>query len=248
MKNLVLGVLLVSAASSAGCSSTEPPPPTDAVVTAHWSFSSYANRNSPALDPCPGGFSTASVHAKEWDPVAGQFMAGGIEVIDKFNCSDKAGVTDPLDGVFLIWVQIESTSGGTVYAQSESEFFDTVDGDKTIELPTLFTDAGYLDLSWDLIGTGNTRVSCAQAGIGSSGSVSSTAVSVASPSFMLVDKFTCTDGFGVSDVLPRDTYDVTVTASSGPGHDLGVSAPLADVRIQAPNGLTHLGHVRIPVQ
>ena len=119
MKNLVLGVLLVSAASSAGCSSTEPPPPTDAVVTAHWSFSSYANRNSPALDPCPGGFSTASVHSKEWDPVAGQFVPGGIEVIDKFNCSAKVGTTDPLDGVFLIWVQIESTSGGTVYAQSE---------------------------------------------------------------------------------------------------------------------------------
>ena len=248
MKNLVLGVLLVSAASSAGCSSTEPPPPTDAVVTAHWSFSSYANRNSPALDPCPGGFSTASVHSKEWDPVAGQFVPGGIEVIDKFNCSAKVGTTDPLDGVFLIWVQIESTSGGTVYAQSESEFFDTLNGDKTIDLPTLFTDAGYMDLSWDLIGTGNTRLSCAQAGIGSSGSVSTTAVSVASPSFMLVDKFTCTDGFGTTDVLPEDTYDVTVTASSGPGHDLGVSAPLADKLITAPNGLTHLGHVRIPVQ
>ena len=251
MKNFVLGALLVAAASSAACtSSMEPPPPpgTSAVVTAHWSFSSYANRNSPASDPCPAGFSTASVHSKEWDPVAGQFVAGGIEVIDKFNCSDEVGTTDPLDGTFLIWVQIESTSGATVYAQSESEFFDTIDGNKSIELPTLFTDAGYLDLSWDLIGTGNTRVSCAQAGVGASGSISSTAVSVASPSFMLVDKFTCTDGFGTSDVLPEDTYDVTVTASSGSGTDVGASGPIADVQIHAPNGLTHLGHVRIPVQ
>lgn len=244
MKNLVLGALLVAAASSAACTSSSPA--TDAVVTAHWSFSSYANRNS-ATDPCPAGFTTASVHAKAWDPVQGDFVPGGLEVIDKFNCSDKVGTTDPLDGVFLIWVQIESTSGGTLYAQSESEFFDTIDGDKTIELPTLFKDAGYIDLSWDLIGTGNTRLSCAQAGVGANGSISTTAISVASPSFMLIDKFTCTDGFGTTDVLPADTYDVSVTASAGPGHDLGVSAPITKT-VTAPNGLAHLGHVRIPVQ
>lgn len=242
MKNLVLGALLVAAASSAACTTAA----TDAVVTAQWSFSSYANRNSPATDPCPAGFTTASVHAKEWDPVLGEFVPGGFEVIDKFNCSDMSGQTDPLDGIFLIWVQIEDTSGTTVYAESESEYFDTLDGDAAIDLPTLFTDAGYLDLTWDLIGSGNTRLSCAQAGIGSNGSVSTTAVSVASPSFMLIDKFDCTEGFGISDVLPEDTYDVTVTASSGSA-DLGASAPLPDVPIRAPNGLTHLGHVRIPV-
>lgn len=247
MKNFVLGALLVAAASSAACTSSTTTTGTDAVVTAHWSFSSYANRDAPALDPCPGGFSTASVHAKEWDPGLGDFVPGGIEVIDKFDCSAKSGTTDPLDGVFLIWVSIESTSGGTVYAESEREFFDTINGDKTIELPTLFTDAGYIDLSWDLIGAGNTRLSCAQAGIGANGSISTTAVSVASPSFMLIDKFTCTDGFGTTDVLPEDTYDVSVTASAGSGQDLGVSAPITKT-VTAPNGLAHLGHVKIPVQ
>src|ERR1700759_178374 len=161
MKNLVLGTLLVAAASSAACSSSTA---TDAVVTARWSFSSYDNRNSPATAPCPAGFTTGSVHAKEWDPVLGQFVPGGIEVIDKFNCSDKGGTPASLDGVFLIWVQIEGTSGANVYAQSESVFFDTINGDKSIDLPTLFTDAGYLDLSWDLVDSGNTRLSCAAAG------------------------------------------------------------------------------------
>lgn len=248
MKKLVLGALLAAAASSAACTTDDPipPPPAGAVVTAQWSFSRYANRDSPPTDPCPPGFSTASVHAKEWDPVLGQFVPGGLEVIDKFNCSDKRGITDPLDGIFLIWVQIEDTSGANVYAQSESEFFDTINGDASIDLPTLFTDAGYLDLSWDLIGSGNTRLSCAQAGIGSDGSVSTTAVSVASSSMMYIDKFDCTRGFGTSDVLPEDTYDVTVTASTRTA-DIGASAPIADVLIAAPNGLTHLGHVRIPV-
>jgi hypothetical protein len=216
------------------------------MVTARWSFSSYANRNSAPTGPCPAGFSTGSVHAREWDPVNGVFVAGGIEVIEKFNCSDKGGTTVPLDGVFLIWVQIEDTSGANVYAQSESVFFDTLDGDKSIELPTLFVDAGYVDLSWDLIGTGNTRISCAQAGIGANGSISATSVSVTSPSFMLIHKFTCTDGFGTTDVLPQDTYDVSVFASNESG-DLGISAPIADVQVHAPNGLTHMGHVRIPV-
>lgn len=244
MKNLVFGALLAAAVSATACTSSSTP--TNAVVTAHWSFSSYANRNSAPTDPCPAGFSTASVHAKEWDPVLGQFVPGGLEVIDKFNCSDKIGTTDPLDGVFLIWVSIENTSGSSVYAESESEFFDTIDGDATIELPTLFTDAGYFDLSWKLTSSSGARLSCSDVGIGPSGSVSTTAISVASPSFMLIDKFTCTDGFGTSDVLPVDTYDVTVTASTGSA-DVGASDPIPDVPIHAPNGLTHLGPVTIHV-
>ena len=240
MKNLVLGALFIAAASSTGCGSS---PATDAVVTAHWSFSSYANRNLPPNDPCPAGFSTASIHAKEWDPFLGQFVPGGLEVIDKFNCSDKVGTTDPLDGVFLIWVSIENTSGSTVYAESESEFFDTIDGDASIDLPTLFTDAGYFDLSWDLISLSGSRQSCAAAGIGANGSIATTAVAVSS-SFMLVDKFTCEDGFGVTSELPVGNYDVTVSADSGSA-DLGNSGPLANKPITAPNGLTHLGHVRI---
>jgi hypothetical protein len=243
MKNLVMAGLLGAVTALTACSSS--PAATDAVVTAKWSFSTFANKNS-ANDPCPAGFTTASVHSKPWDPVLGQFVPGGIEVIDKFNCSDKVGTTDPLDGVYLIWVSIENTSGSSVYAESESEFFDTIDGDATVTLPTLFKDAGYMDLSWDLTGSGNTRLTCAAAGIGTSGSISTTAVSVTTPSFMLVDKFTCTDGFGTTDVLPEDTYDVTVTASTG-SSDLGASAPIANVDITAPNGLTHLGHVRIPI-
>lgn len=244
MKNLVLGALMVVVASSAACTaSTSTSAP--AVVTARWSFSSYANRNQPPNDPCPTGFNTASVHAKEWDPVLGEYVAGGLEVIDKFTCSDRSGVTDPLDGVFLIWVQIENDSGSTVYARSEAEFFDTIDGDKAIDLPTLFVDAGYMDVSWDLTSSGGSRLSCAQAGIGSNGSVSTTVVATSS-SFMLVDKFTCTDGFGTTDEIPVGFYDVTVTAENGSA-DIGASAPIASQPIMAPNGLTHLGHVRVPV-
>lgn len=242
MKKLALGALLVAAASSAACTTA----PTDARVTALWSFSTYANRNLAPTDPCPAGFTTATVHARPWDPFLGEFVAGGIEVQDKFTCSDKQGTTGRLDGIYLIWVAIENTSGSTVYAESASEYFDTIDGDTTLELPTLFKDAGFFDLTWDLYRS-NSRVSCQSAGVGASGSISTTTISVASPSFMLIDKFTCTDGYGFSDVLPVDTYDITVTASTG-SSDVGASGPQADVPIRAPNVVTHLGHVRIPVQ
>jgi hypothetical protein len=242
MKNLVLGALLAATVWSTACGTTSD---TSAVITARWSFNTYANRNGAPNGACPVGFDTAAVYARPWDPFLGDFV-GSAEQPDTFNCSDKVGTTFPLDGVFQVWVQIETHDGSSVYAQSESIVIDTADGDASIDLPTLFTDAGYFDLSWDLEKSGR-RVHCADAGIGSSGRISTTAVAI-SNNAMVVDKFTCDDGFGITEELPVGSYDVTVTASSVPGMDIGVSDPIADKRITAPSGLTHLGVVKIPVQ
>lgn len=247
MKNLVSLALLAAAVSATACTSSTPD--TSAVITAHWSFSSYATFTAmqPPTDPCPTGFDTAAVYAREWDPFEGRFVATAMQP-DLFSCSDKVGTTFPLDGVFQVWVQIEDHNGANVYAQSESIVIDTADGDASITLPTLYKDAGFADFSWDLM-RGSTRVTCAAAGITSTGYINSTAVSVASPSFMATDKFDCTDGFGITAPLPEDDYDLTLTAVAAPGTDIGVSDPLPDVTITAPNGLTHVGsHIKIPVQ
>jgi hypothetical protein len=245
MKNLVLGALLAAAVSSAACGTTSD---TSARITASWSFNTYANRNGPANAPCPAGFDTATVYVQPWNPFDGG-TTGAAVPSDLFDCSAKLGKTGLLDGIFLVWVQIENHDGSLVYASSEAEVIDTADGDQSITLPTLFTDAGYFDLSWNLLRNG-TRVHCADAGIGSAGRISTTAVANGS-SAMLVDKFTCTDGFGVSDPLPEDTYLVTVTASTAPGSDIGASSPIDNVVITAPDGpkhgLTHLGVINIPV-
>lgn len=242
MKNLVLGALLAAAVSSTACGTSSD---TSAVITARWSFNTYANRGGPPTGACPAGFDTAAVYARPWDPFVGDFVASA-EQPDLFNCSDKIGTTNPLDGIFQVWVQIESHGGGSVYAVSESIVIDTADGDAAIDLPALFTDAGYFDLSWDLERKG-VRVHCSDAGVGPSGMI--TAVVVASSSTAMAGgKFDCTDGFGVSDPLQVDDYLVTVTASSAPGTDVGVSDPIDNVHITAPSGLTHLGVVKIPVQ
>jgi hypothetical protein len=243
MKNLVLGALLAAAVWSTACGTTTPVD-TSAVITAHWSFNTYANRGNAPTAPCPTGFDTATVYVRPWDSFAGNFTGPPIPS-DLFNCSDKVGTTDPLDGVFQVWVQIENHSGSSVYARSEAVVIDTLDGDASIDLPTLFTDAGYFDLSWDLLRQGSsTRLGCADAGITSSGRISTTAVAV-SNNAMIVDKFSCDDGYGITSELPTGFYDVTVTVSSAPGTDIGASGPLANKQITAPNGLTSLGHVQI---
>ena len=241
MKNLVLGALLAAAVSSTACGTSSD---TSAVITARWSFNTYENRNGPPIAACPDGFTTAAVYARPWDPFVGDFVASA-EQPDLFDCDLNQGTTLPLDGVFQVWVQIENTSGSSVYAVSESIVIDTADGDATIDLPTLFTNAGYFDLSWNLTKNG-TRVHCADAGIGPSGQITAVVMATSSTA-MAGGKFDCEDGFGVSDPLLVDDYLVTVTASSAPGTDVGVSDPIDHVLISAPSGLTHLGVVKIPV-
>lgn len=244
MKNLVLGALLAAAVSSAACGGTTTTTDTSAVITARWSFSTYANRNSPPSDPCPPTFDTATVYVRPWDPFVGDFTGPAV-ASDLFNCSAMSGVTDPLDGIFQVWVQIENHPGTSIYARSEAVVIDTADGDQSITLPTLFKDAGYFDLSWDLLRAGSTaRLRCADAGISSSGRIS-TSAQMTSGGTIYVDKFSCDDGYGITEELPEGLYDVTVTVSSMPGTDIAHSDPIPDKEITAPNGLTSLGHVKI---
>jgi hypothetical protein len=241
MKNLVLGALLAAAVSSAACTAD-----TSAVITAHWSFSTYANKAT-AIDPCPTtpvNYDTATVYVRSWDPFVGDFTGDAIPS-DLFSCSDKVGTTAPLDGIFQVWVQIENHDGSSIYARSEAVVIDTADGDASITLPTLFKDAGYFDLSWDLLRTGSSaRMRCEDAGIKPDGRIS-TSVQLTSGGTIYQDKFPCDDGYGITEVLQRGFYDVTVTVTATPGVDIGASDPIPDKEITAPNGLTSLGHVRI---
>src|SRR3954469_9467507 len=202
MKNLVLGALLAAAVSSAACTAD-----TSAVITAHWSFSTYANKAT-ATDPCPTtpvNYDTATVYVRPWDPFAGAFTGDAVPS-DLFSCADKVGTTAPLDGIFQVWVQIEDHNGANVYARSEAVVVDTADGDASITLPTLFKDAGYFDMSWDLVRQGSsTRLRCADVGLTSASRISTTAVAN-SDHAMFVDKFSCDDGYGVTSELPVGLY------------------------------------------
>ena len=240
MKKLVLGALLVAAASSTACT----PAPTDAVITARWKFEHFSNGTVGGDDPCPPGFTTTSIHSKPWDPINN--VTFGTEIIDKFDCSAKIGTTDPLDGIFLVWVQIESDTGSTVYAQSERSYIDTIDGDVTLDFP-LLDNAGFFFLTWDLADAtrGNAPITCEQAGITRAGSVETHATLVNTTN-LLTDKFPCNHYYGTTEPLPVGTYTVSVDVDDGTG-SIGTAPALTNERITAPNGLTDLGHIIIPV-
>ncbi|HEX3759190.1 MAG TPA: hypothetical protein VHW23_10805 [Kofleriaceae bacterium] len=248
MKNLVLlGALLAAAVSSTACGSSGGD--TSAVITANWSFNTFANRLGAPNGACPSGFGTAAIYARPWDPFVGDFVASA-EPPDLFNCSDLHGTTLPLDGVFQVWVQIEtddatvSTPPSQIYVQSGSVVIDTADGDATIDLPTVYTDAGYMDFAWNLEKNG-AHVHCTDVNVGHNG-IASTAVN---PDFMIADKFDCGDGFGTTAVLPAGEFLVTVTATDTAGTDVGASDPIDNVPISAPDGpqhaLTSLGVVQV---
>jgi hypothetical protein len=236
MKKLVLGAL-IAAASATGCSSSTP---TDAVITARWSFTHFADGTA---RNCPSGFPTATVVSQPWDPVSNALF--GAPILDKFNCSDMRGTTDPLDGIFLVWVQIESDDRQRVYAKSEQTYIDTADGDATIDL-ALLDDAGFFFLTWDLVdATSQAPLTCKQAGITSTGAIE-TIATIAGSTFMLTDQFRCEHGFGTTDPLLAGTYTVSVEAVQD-NLSLGNAPELTNKRITAPNGLTDLGHVVIPI-
>jgi hypothetical protein len=239
MKKLVLGALLAAVAASTGCPAAAP---TDAVITASWHFTHFADGTARS---CPTSFPTASIYSQVWDPV--RHSLTGTTVRDAFNCGPTMhGTTDPLDGIFLVWVQIENDSGSQVYAKSESLYVDTADGDVSFDFPIL-DDAGFFFLTWDLqkASTG-APLSCAQAGVTGSAGAIETLATIVGTSFLLTDKFTCEHHYGTTDPLLAGTYTVSVEATVNDQH-VGTAPSLTNKTIRSPNGLTDLGNIVIPI-
>jgi len=240
MKKLVLGALLAAVAASGACGTSAS---TEAVITAHWPFTHVDGTASGQCDP---RFPTASIYSQPWDPITNELL--DVPVIDKFDCSAMRGTTDPLDGIFLVWVQIENDTGTSLYVKSKETYIDTADGDLVIDFPIL-DNGGYFFLTWDLVDERTQApLTCSQAGIGKNGSVE-TLVTIAGsdPSIPpIVDKFTCEHGFGTTGAFVADTYTVSVDADDGTGA-IGTAPALTNKVIRAPGGLTDLGHILIPI-
>lgn len=237
MKKLVLGALL-AVASSTGCIISSDS--TEAVITARWSFTHFADNSARS---CPTGFQTATIVAQPWDPVTNELF--GTPVIDKFNCSDLQGTTLPLDGIYLVWVQIETDSGNQVYAQSSHTYIDTADGDVLLDFDIL-DDAGFFFLTWDLVdAVTQAPLTCREAGVTGNASIE-TIATIVNSSFVLADKFQCEHGYGTTSPLLAGTYTVSVDAEVN-NLAVGTAPALINKVIKAQNGLTDLGHILIPI-
>ncbi|MDB4963874.1 MAG: Metal dependent amidohydrolase [Myxococcales bacterium] len=207
-------------------------------TTARWSFRTVASSTALA---CPTGVTTIQVISQALDgdsPV-------GSATVDLFDCATMTGTITPVyQGRYQTFLAAGNSSGTQVYATTVSAVVDltTSDGDYTA---AFVDDGGYFSLAWTLIGaSSNLPKTCADA-MTTSVSVLSTAV--ASPTSFFEDLYTCADGGGVTAALPAGTYTVSVSGLDASDGSLGTPVNLTDRTIVAPNKVTNLGTVTIPI-
>jgi hypothetical protein len=240
MKNLVLGALL-AVASSTGCIISSGS--SDSVVTARWQFTHLADKSPRS---CPVGFATATIVSQPTDTVTHRGF--GTTIVDKFDCADGIGTISLPDDTYLVWVEIESDDGTQTYTQSQQTFVDTSFGDATIDIDIL-DDGGYFFLTWDLVDSVSQKpLTCAEAGVTSSGSVEAISTNMATSQKIITDKFTCEDHFGTTDALLAGNYTVAIDALDSTDRALSSRSTTVSKTITAPDGLTDLGHILIPIQ
>jgi hypothetical protein len=235
MKKLVLGAALVVAVTSVGCTTSDGGSD-EVAVPVSWKFTELSTNSSLG---CPQGFGTARIVSQVIDERT--HLGTGQEFTDLFNCSDLHGTIGlPPEGQFLIWVEIESNSGGTLYAQSQETLYDTEFDTGTVDAE-IIDDGGFFFLEWDLYDASNRLVGCSDAG---SSSVEVIATALSSGTESTDDKFDCADHYGVTDPVIAGTYQVAIEALDSADRALGDGPPVTK-NIVAPGGYTDLGLVKI---
>ncbi len=243
MKRIVLASLIALAASqAAGCviTSGDDDGGEDAFISATWKLRSEAT-NSDAT--CPPGFTTAALYNQ---PIDANGNNAGQVFIDLFNCEANAGTSAPLPPTtYLTWVEITNDNNTSVYAQSLSAVVDVTVSDKTFNTQIL-VDGGYFELAWDLRGAAtNNTLSCAQAN--AAGGVEAVGTQVSNPNNSNSDIFDCEDGRGVTAGYTTGQYTVSVAALNASEQSIGTAPELTNKTIEAPNKVTNLGTITIPI-
>jgi hypothetical protein len=239
MKKLVLGSLIAALASQAAGCIIESDDST--YVTASWSIKHLANNT---IIPCPPGYTTAALYSQPANPDG---TTVGSPTVDLFDCAAGVGTSGPLaPGLYLSWISIANDNNTQVYAQSLSTPIDTSPGDQAVAFD-IFEDGGYFQMQWALRGAStNADLSCAQAGVMSNGTTAGIQLQafVSGSNQSASDIFDCEDRTGVTSEYVAGSYDVLVDAVNP--DPLG-SAPTISSRIDAPNKVTNLGTVTIPI-
>jgi hypothetical protein len=194
---------------------------------------------------CPPGFDTAALYNQ---PVDSNGSPIGDPIIDLFDCADGAGTSAALPAdTYETWIEITNDNNTQKYAQSTPAFLDVTDVDLTYSAE-IFDDAGYFQLQWDLVGASSQApVTCDEAGIADPNNSGVEILATLSGTTAAGgDQFNCTDHFGITDALAAGDYTLSVDAFTDAGGAIGTAPTIQDT-IQAPNKITDLGTVTIPI-
>lgn len=193
---------------------------------------------------CPTGFDTAAVTSQ---PVDAQGNAAGTAVVDLFDCGAGMGTTKPLPATtYRATVAIQSHDGSQTFATALAQDVDLSDAtDKPLDVSFL-TDGGRFQLAWQLVkmSDGTTPVDCATIG-----SMVNVRAAMTNTTTMMVknSSFSCATGAGLTSPVVAGTYTIGIRLLKDFVTDVGDAPDLMGQVIVAPDGLTDLGTVKIPV-
>ncbi len=231
MRKVVLSALLAYAAT--GCVAAEEA----ALITANWSFKEVSTG---AVLGCPAGFDTTAVYAY---PVDGANQRVGQPIIDLYPCSAFTGTNEYPADAYEVYLEITTASNSGLYAQSTAAIVDIVDRDATFTT-TIIDDGGFFVFDWQLRGavTGQ-QLSCADA-LADSVDITST-LNGTTQAFS--DVYPCSQGSAYTAALPEGDYTLSVAALDSADRSIGTAPTLTNKRISAPNKITDLGLIMIPI-
>ncbi|MGE0398918.1 MAG: DUF4215 domain-containing protein [Kofleriaceae bacterium] len=168
------------------------------MIGVSWTFRALATASE---TPCPAGAENAEVTTIQVDASG---AAIGAERTDPFPCSVGAGgipfEVDENGGLVETQVRFSGPSG--TYGASLPEIVDVTAMDRDVPF-VVFTDAGYVELAWELSG-----VSCAD------DAIDDIEVTTMNGQKTYLDHFGCEDARGITGGVLAGTYDVTVRAMS----------------------------------
>ncbi|MEP6866482.1 MAG: DUF4215 domain-containing protein [Deltaproteobacteria bacterium] len=199
-----------------------------------------------ALDTaqCPSGYDTAAVTSQ---PVDAQGNAAGAAVIDLFDCSATMGMTKPLPATtYSATVAITNHAMSQTFATSLAQDVDLGDAtDKPLDVSFL-TDGGKFQLAWQLVkmSDGTTPVACTAVDTMAKVRVAMTNTTT---SLTKNSQLPCDGGSGITGAVVAGTYTVSIRLLDNAFQDKGDAPDLTGQVIVAPDGLTDLGTVKIPV-
>jgi hypothetical protein len=226
-----------------GCSIASAP----VLLTANWSFKHLA---SGASLVCPTGFDTTAFHAIPVDRFG--LPTGGQAFIDLYDCSDFTGTENYDPRPYEVFLEITNTNNTLKYADTPSAYVDLTLENKTIT-QTIIDDGGFFTFDFELRDAVNgDRLTCAASGAGGGVEIISTLNGTTSAK---TDRFDCVApgfrddgaGFAFTAALLAGDYTVSIAALNNSNQSVGTAPALTNKRINAPNKITDLGLIQIPI-
>lgn len=209
----------------------------EAALSMSWSFKDLATGR---ILGCPPGFDTIRIVTQEVDDA---FAPVGELAIDLFSCADGSASSWFEPARYVTFLEAVDSTGTHVYAQSLSYLVDLTTPFGTIPI-LIVNDGGYFGVRWELRGaTSNNLLTCGQAGASSI----SLLATVTSSTTATEERFTCSHGGALTAPLLGGSYAISLGALNAAEQAVGTSPPLVARTIVAPNKVTDLGLVTIPI-